>query len=314
MAGVGILECRQNSPVRPPDWRWQAAQMAFDEGETVDRRFRDEWLMRAYRLHSIKARATKKKMTETRWISEVFSVEGELGLDILDAYTIRRQTMQPTGCEIEARLLARQQPDEIAERMDIAVGTVVAYEAVFFNVLDKLARPNHKSWVNNCVLGQAFHNGVSSRDWQLLWKIYGYYGGPFILEAVIDKNGLVWANNELQVRHGLAADRMQTLLLKDNLAARTLNINTFTEVPILEVALKDAEFRNKLALGSSDEIADSLQKILAAFVQKLLSGDDVPKKFEPRTVGLLGDGETLIMPDWEADPFKRKVEVKTESK
>lgn len=311
----GVLECRRDSPVRPPDWRWKAAQLAYDDGNAVDRRFRDDWLMRAYRLHSIKGRAIKKGKTETQWISEVFSVEGPIGLDILDAYTIHRQVTSPRAAEIDARLLARQSIGEIAERMVIPDGTIAAYEAMFFNVLDKLAQPNHESWVNGCVLGQAFHNGVTPRDWQLLWKIYGYYGGPFILETVIRKSGLVWANNEAQVRHGLAADRMQMLMLKDALAARTLNINTFTEVPILEVALKDAEFRHKLAMGATDEMADSLQKILASFVHKLLDGDAAPRKFEPRTIGLLGSGEEVIIePTWTEDPFKRQPTVKPEKK
>lgn len=271
--------------------------------------------MRAYRLHAIKDRAIKKKMSETKWVSEVFSVEGDVGLDILDAYTIYRQLPSPRAAEIEARLLARQSVHEISDRMAIPVGTIVAYEAMFFNVLDKLSQPNHESWVNGCVLGQAFHSGVTSRDWQLLWKVYAYYGGPYILEAVIRKSGLIWANNESQVRHGLAADRMQMLMLKDALAARTLNINTFTEVPILEVALKDAEFRHKLAMGATDEMADSLQKILASFVHKLLDGDDAPRKFEPRTVGLLGSGEEVIVePTWTEDPFKRQTTAKPEKK
>jgi len=62
-------------------------------------------------------------------------------------------------------------------------GTVISlYERIFFNVNEKL---KNRDYIMTCVIGPSVHSGLSDRDFDLLWKLFGYLYGPVVLNAFV---------------------------------------------------------------------------------------------------------------------------------
>ncbi len=119
-----------------------------------------------------------------------------------------RAADQPEGaCFLEARLLARQTPEVIAECMGTLPDTVRWYEALYFNVADKL---QHRDWITAQVLIPAvmkhygnWHEATQNADVALPFqkgmanrpvahpfldaslKLFAYFGGPHIVDIMI---------------------------------------------------------------------------------------------------------------------------------
>jgi len=90
------------------------------------------------------------------------------------------KTDSPLRWELEARILAREDAAAVADKTGIAMGTVLAYAAVHFHVWPKI---NARHYVHRIVIG-------SWKPWtpdrvRDLWCHFGYTGGPFVLDAII---------------------------------------------------------------------------------------------------------------------------------
>jgi len=86
--------------------------------------------------------------------------------------------------EIEARILAKEPFADIARKATVSEDAVTAYELYFFNVADRLEAP---SYITHQVFGKSVQAGLAERDYDLLWKMYGYWCGPMVLDALIFK-------------------------------------------------------------------------------------------------------------------------------
>ena len=82
---------------------------------------------------------------------------------------------QRTRFAIEARLLARQTNREIAFHEGCAEEYVEVYEAVYFNVRERL---RYRDCIVNTVFREAASRGIQGRDYDLVWKLAGYFHGP----------------------------------------------------------------------------------------------------------------------------------------
>ena len=83
-----------------------------------------------------------------------------------------------TRDELEARILARCSSSEIACVMGIDVQIVDTYESVFFACRDHLEA---RDWIAIAAIGRLNEPDVGS-----LVKRFAYFGGPFVLEAVLE--------------------------------------------------------------------------------------------------------------------------------
>jgi hypothetical protein len=82
---------------------------------------------------------------------------------------------------VQARLLARQTPDEIARLTGVPAPMIDAYEALFFHCRDRLDAPD---WVLIQAVGMRAGAGAMSPDPAVIFKWFAYQGGPVVLEAV----------------------------------------------------------------------------------------------------------------------------------
>jgi hypothetical protein len=82
---------------------------------------------------------------------------------------------------VEARLLAGEVFDQIAVKCHSAPEVVEAYHAAFFQVRDRLAT----DYIANVVIGPKRRSGLTGGDIDVLLKIFGYGGGPLVLDAAV---------------------------------------------------------------------------------------------------------------------------------
>ena len=125
---------QQYNPIRSPLWRWQRALELTAAGKRPGK-FDDEWVRRALPL----ARQLR---------SDPDAAARDTDDPVAAAYALFGSE-SPRRDEIEARLLAAQGPQAIAEYVGVAAAVIEAFEAVFYNVVDRLRAHD---WVLACVL------------------------------------------------------------------------------------------------------------------------------------------------------------------
>lgn len=177
---------------RRPDWRWERVLRMVDRHPTPGRASRrDDDFVRRARTFVLRwrSRNTEEEREELFWEEPGLYYAYEL---------FERQTAQPEGALfLQARLLARQTFEQIAELLSTVPDTVRWYEALFFNVADRL---QNRDWITKHVLlpallrqttltGQSnspFMDSVAARpflDGSL--KLFAYFGGPHVADVMI---------------------------------------------------------------------------------------------------------------------------------
>jgi len=158
------------SPFRPPDWRWaRATELVL--GLDRKRQWDDAWVIRSRQF--LKAqRRVGHDVAGHRVAREDLPVLGALSLK--QGETRRRW-------EVEARLLAGQNDDEIATRIGVQPSDVTAYEALYFAVRDSLKASD---WITFVAIGTRLDE-TSSDDLETVWKSFGFHFGPLALDTLI---------------------------------------------------------------------------------------------------------------------------------
>jgi len=85
--------------------------------------------------------------------------------------------------EIEARILAGQSDDEIAERCGVSPQLVSVYETLFFAVRRHLGATG---WVLARTVGEARFRGFRNDELRQLWAWCALAGGAFVVDEVVD--------------------------------------------------------------------------------------------------------------------------------
>lgn len=225
----------KDNPMRSANWRWLRA-MQVDVGGQKPSRVMDgpdgfAWIRRAVRLkrrHALAANSPDALYGLARLDSPLFW-----------AHSIWSDEKAPTRWAIEAHILARESDEEIAKKVGCSPETINAYEAVFFNVREKL---DNIEYVANVVMGEAVARGITERQYDLLWKLFGYRGGPHVLDAMITKFTLVRRPQKAdEVSQFFQESTIHSMRHKAAIAALTVPINTHTQLPIIESYAKYIE-------------------------------------------------------------------------
>ena len=245
------LNISANNPFRTTCWRWQRAQEIVEGDGPATTRRRDgvdgyKWINKAVNfINDYNACSNDSQK----------AVLADRRADIFWAHWAWLATANPQRHSIEAHILARETDDEIAWRCGTQSGVIEAYEALFFNVREKL---QHKQYVLHCVMGEAIQRGISERDYDLLWKMYGYFIGPHILDALESKfSNPVWCGSPDAVGAAVLDDAVGTLKLKAAVATKTIPVNSHTQLALLEQFTKFVEVER-----STDSAGKSQEQIL----------------------------------------------------
>lgn len=175
---MDVTDLRPNAIARPPDWRWEKARLAEENppAAALLRREDDEYVRKARLFRVAHDRAgedeVERLLLQNRWP------------DLLEAYKLRYSSqLRMQRYELEARLLAGESPARIESRVHVPPPVAAWYEAVFFNVLDRLDRPGY---VIHTIIGEAAQS-PSARDHDIIWKIVGYSAGGLVLDRLLDR-------------------------------------------------------------------------------------------------------------------------------
>jgi hypothetical protein len=164
---------------------------------------------------------------------------------------------------IEARILARQTNDEIAQCCGCTPETIETYEALFFNVRSRLDFPDFitTNVVDVSPVGDSQCPSVGS-----LWKLFAYLGGPHVLNFAMSGFQETGAGNgALDVSACLKDLGMNVLALKAAVAALTVPVDKRTQLPLMRAFLTHIKGARRKGLNgpSSIQIVEGLEKLVA---------------------------------------------------
>ena len=158
--------------VRPLTWRWDRARHLVGANRNYSRRTDDEQTGKA--MHYLR---DLRRCHSERQLERLGSHDPDLHL---------ARQLHEAGCntalEVQARLLARQSVAEIAHFTSVPVSTVATYEALFFNVVDKL---HARDWVTTTAIGWLKYDPAMGRSHATLLRAYAYHGGVHVLDAML---------------------------------------------------------------------------------------------------------------------------------
>jgi hypothetical protein len=236
-----VLDLDKDAPLRPPSWRWERAKLERADAKLARlwRSTDDEFVKKARDFQAARARCKT---------SYDFLMLGRRYPRLIHADRLEREPHIHTKWEIQARLLAGETYERIAERVKVHPEAVAWYAALFFDVADRLA---NKGWVAHVVLGESLQCGLHEREYDMLWKIYGYIGGPIVLDAMVDRTFCAARPDKPDQLPAYADEEIEhDVAIKGMIAARTLSVNSYTQPMILEIHQKYKELKQK-AEGTS---------------------------------------------------------------
>jgi len=160
LAAIPGVEHSLANPLRSPDWRWQRAEWLYDTETPPSAPHDDDFIRRA-----------------------VAEMDGQADDQALSDAAALRYLSDFRGIELEARILANQDPMEISLRMEISLPCIAAFEALFFDVRPRLAQT---SWIWHEVLGVTGLDNLRPDDAESLWKAYAYRFGLETLDLLVE--------------------------------------------------------------------------------------------------------------------------------
>lgn len=165
----------KDNPLRPIDWRWLRAGWLRQTGKYARKSREDPETLLIKRYQTAKAACQNELQLERLMyrMPGLFNAEQFHDREDLDLHW-----------EIEARLLARESLESIAQKLGVDVEVVFWYERAFYNVVEKI---DNRSYIGTIAMGRSIHRGLFERDYDLLWKMLGYACGPIMVDALTRK-------------------------------------------------------------------------------------------------------------------------------
>ena len=114
-------------------------------------------------------------------------------------------TAGPQAWIVEARILARQTPDEIGPLVSLSARVVELFEALFFGVKERLSAT---VVMNKLAVGMTSAAWFEGCDLRTVLKSFGYCGGSVVLDVAIPAllpSARTWCRNLAPVDDALAA-------------------------------------------------------------------------------------------------------------
>lgn len=245
------------NPFRSPDWRWQRATEIVSGASTSPSRSEDSpagyaWITQAVRFQ----RALVDAMEDIQLVRLAKKFP-----DLYWAYWLHKYGAAHQRDSIEALILSRCTDFEIGFRHGTAPKVVEAYEAVFYNVRDRL---QHPAYILHHAMARELYHGQAT--WGTLVKLYGYFLGPHVAQAVESRfANPTWCDSPDRVNDALQDDAIATLKLKAAIAAKTIPVDGYTQKALLE------QFTKFIEVERLTDSAGSAQEQLMGNIDKLLS-------------------------------------------
>lgn len=299
-----MLQALRDNPRRAPNWRWLRAVQIDGGGPRASRAVDGEegfaWIRRASRMKRRYEKAGNRPDALYRLI--------QYDRDLFWAHSMWLDERSPMRWAIEACVLAGMTSQQIADKMGTSPEIVAAYEEVFFDVRDRLS---DKLYIVNVVMGDAVTRGVSERQYDLLWKLFGYHGGPYVLESVIAKCSPISKPEKPEDVGQFFQDfAVNTVKHKAAIATLTVPINTHTQLAIIDsfVQYVQIEKTSENAGKAQSTIVENIGAMLGALPfrigTKLESAAEKMLPYDDRAAELRNDELMIVAAGGQLDDQK----------
>jgi hypothetical protein len=304
-------------PFREPDWRYKRVLQMVDSLDNPGRSTnRDDIWVRGLRNFILRYRNGNERARQRL----EFSNPG-----LYFAYVIQERADDDyeVAFMIEARLLAQQTSEEIARESHTLPEAIDWYEALFFNVRDRI---HSHDWVMKHVLMKAMLQGAArmkndsdskfSRDplaephWDASLKFMGYFGGPVMIDFMLSgyRRG-VHANSQDDISDWLVDNIAHHVHRRTAMAVPHFEVNKFNVMELL------GHHMQLVALQKAAADAGGAQTTFEKNIEQFLTdipwtvGKEGKKSFEGTPVAQhddqaaeLRDDELLLMSSGEKNP------------
>jgi hypothetical protein len=289
-----MLNSFRTNPLRSPHWKWLRAQEIDGGGQKATRALDGDegfsWIRRALRLKRHYDRAGNRTSAMCALVLR--------DSDLFWAHAMWLAEKKPTRWGIEARVLAGETDEEIAKKVGTDPEVIAAYVNVFFDVRGRL---RNLDYVQNVIMADSVTRGLQERHYDLLWKMLGYQGGPHVLDAVINRFISISKPEGPDAVAGFFQDTaINSMKYKAALATLTVQINTHTQLPLIDSFVKYVEIERTTDSASKAQtsIIDNIGAMLTSMPFKIGTKlDSVTAKMLPFDDGaaeLRGDEMMII--------------------
>jgi hypothetical protein len=103
-----------------------------------------------------------------------------------DAHALKFSDDPRARWEVEARVLAGQEPAAIAASLGLSSDAVEAFTRLFFDVGDRL---DAVDYLVGFALGHDLDNGIAQDDFGTIVKVIGYNVGPMAVDSLVSRWG-----------------------------------------------------------------------------------------------------------------------------
>jgi hypothetical protein len=209
------------NPCAKPDWRWTRACWLARHCARASERLDDLATRRTF--HYLRCLTRCRDRRDRDEIRQDFP-------DLAAARQIHRENGN-VRLELECRILASQNDEDIAEIMGLPVPVVKVYERVFFNVRPRL---HAMDWIVISATGKKFVAETGEADIGVIARQFAYFGGPCMLKMVLPKlfDGSALSDSPLDLSK--AADR-STMRLRLSVQAMTMPTDSKTSLEMLKL-------------------------------------------------------------------------------
>jgi hypothetical protein len=159
------------NPQRPPDWAWRFVRYLDQTGRQPNR-------IRHGRLIA-RARQFVADLQSTPDPNDRMGLVGP-HYAIYHAWMIYTGSIRRVRWELEARLLATEEPASIAEKMGVSKDVILAYAGLYFDVEN-----TSTSYIMHVVLRTGEQRFSAERGQELLWKTVAYRYGAAALDGLL---------------------------------------------------------------------------------------------------------------------------------
>lgn len=260
-----MLNAFRTNPLRPPNWRWLRAVQIDSGGRKASRALDGAdgfvWIRRALRL--------KRHFEQAN--NDPTATYGAMLRDaaMFWAHSLWAADKQPTRWAIEARILAGESDQEIASKLGTEVETIEAYANTFFDVRDKLVNTDY---IVNVVMADAVTRGLQERHYDLLWKLLGFRGGQYVLDAAINRCLEIPKPESAGGVSAFFQDfAIHSMKYKAAIASLTVPVNSHTQLPLIDSFVKYVEIEKNSdnATKSQATIVENIGAMLATLPFKV---------------------------------------------
>lgn len=227
----------QHWPMRRPQWRLdRVLQMVRQRPQPSQPTRTDCHYIRVYRWLLLALAAARRNEPRRAQIVQEFP-------ELYQAHRLHYSADVETRQIVEARLLTSESFEEIAVRFGTTPKTIEYYEALFFNVRDRLSSGY---WIRkvirgNCELfGDSGTDSLSVDQRGYVLRLFAYFGGPLVLDAML--SGLLEANTPPRDSDidSWFDDALNQLVRTTALAAASaFSLNQRNIIPGLQLAMKN---------------------------------------------------------------------------